>query len=178
MNILIRARNFAADKHGNQKRKFTGEPYMVHLEETAQILNDVHPQAAYEELVAAILHDVVEDTETTLVEVGQNFGGHVSTLVGELTSDTEEIKKIGKKEYLKNKLNVISDEALTIKLCDRYQNVSGLTYKSVPDKFVRKYWIETRYILDHIDRSLNTQQATINQRLHDILGYIKLNRSL
>jgi len=60
-------------------------------------------------MTAALLHDTVEDCENiSLQEIAENFGYYVAALVDELTSNESEIKKIGKTDYLKNKMTNIS----------------------------------------------------------------------
>ena len=75
-------------------------------------------------IIAAILHDTLEDTDTSFIELVEEFGPLVASLVLELTNDPEQIKKLGKLEYQKRKCLGISSYALVIKLCDRLHNIS------------------------------------------------------
>ena len=59
---------FAIEAHGDQRRKYTGEPYVVHPIQVADIL-EKEVEATTEMLAAAILHDVVEDTPVTLRDI-------------------------------------------------------------------------------------------------------------
>ena len=76
---MDKARDFAINAHKEQKRKLTSEPYFVHLEGVAQTLRDA---GFSEEVVAAgYLHDVVEDTSTTIEEIEKIFGKKIAVLV-------------------------------------------------------------------------------------------------
>lgn len=174
---LRKAHMFAIAAHGKQERKFTGEPYTDHLEQTAQLLWDAtNGKASNDEYVAALLHDVVEDTDITKEEVGRNFGGDVMGLVVELTINNEEKEAEGKKVYLTRKLNAMTESALTIKFCDRLSNVLGLQDARIPIKFVRWYVKETNYILEHLERELTGTQKYLAKRIEKMLLYLKLNR--
>ena len=62
------------------------------------------------------MHDTLEDTPCSYIEIETEFGPLVASVVMELTSDEEAIKKIGKNEYLKEKMLNMSKYALTLKL--------------------------------------------------------------
>ncbi len=118
---------FAADAHKNQERK-SGLPYIVHPIDVATI--------ALEELglkthsvQAALLHDVVEDTEHTLDEIRERYGEDVATLVGVLTKKISENYKVSKQvDNFRLMLNSINYDirALLIKLSDRLNNMRTL----------------------------------------------------
>lgn len=145
-SIITSAENLARDKHKHQKRAFTGEPYFNHPYRVAlyaqayKLSNDC--------ICAAYLHDTIEDTDVTYSDLLKMFGKHIADLVQELTSDTEQIKNIGKTLYLINKMNDMSDQAFTIKLLDRLDNVSD--FDNAPDKFVKKYSKATKEIISKI----------------------------
>lgn len=85
-------------------------------------------------LVASLLHDTLEDTDTTFELLVKEFNPMVASLVLELSNNEEEIKKLGKLEYQKKKLKGMSSYALVIKLADRLHNISDLpTAKMVKD---------------------------------------------
>lgn len=177
MNALKQAHKFAESAHKGQKRKFTGWPYMTHLKETAQNLWEATDGAAEnEDYIAALLHDVVEDTDVPAEEIGRNFGGTVMALVLELTINEEEKKRLGKKVYLAKALNEMSSRALTIKLSDRLSNVSGLINKDIPINFVKWYVKETQYILNNFDGDLNAAQKYLVDKLKNMLNLIVVNR--
>ena len=169
---LQKAYDFVKEKHKDQKRKFTGVDYITHLEDTAMLLWDSYDDAETDYFIAALLHDVVEDTTTDLKEVGQNFGKNVMDLVEELTSERN-IKN--KAEYLTYKMNRMSDTAFTIKLCDRLSNVMDLSDINVPASFTTQYVKETRDIMMHVDRKINDVQKSLLDRIQSMLLYLELN---
>lgn len=164
-----KAHRFARDRHHGQERRFTGENYIVHPEHTANLLFGADESIDNDSLMAALLHDVVEDTPTTLKEIGQEFGGVVMGLVEELTTDEQECRAKGKGPYLAEKMNNMSNDAFTIKLCDRLDNVLGLTMGTVPLKFKTRYIKETKYIISNIDRELTSIQKNLLGRVCSIL---------
>lgn len=83
MNLLQHADAFAVKAHGEQKRKYTGDPYIVHPRAVANTLAR-HGMPEYVQ-AAGLLHDVVEDTPVTLDDIRAEFGDIVATLVGEVT---------------------------------------------------------------------------------------------
>lgn len=88
MNIVQKADQFAERAHSdvNQVRKYTGEPYINHPREVRAILKKyASGPISPEQEAAALLHDVVEDTNVTIGEIKEEFGNEVATLVGWLT---------------------------------------------------------------------------------------------
>ena len=168
---LQKAHDFVKERHKDQKKKFTGKPYLEHLEDTANLLWEF---ADTDIFIAALLHDVVEDTETELKEVGQLFGGVVMKLVEELTSDKKIQKTVGKGVYLTEKINEMSETAFTIKLCDRLSNVVSLNDKEIPTDFKTRYIKETDYIINHIDREIIGVQKNLLKRIKSMLLYLEL----
>src|ERR1700716_264036 len=81
--LVERAREFARRKHADQLRKYTGEPYFVHLEEVARIVENLG--FSEDVVAAAYLHDVLEDTATTRAELEEQFGPRVADLVAQVT---------------------------------------------------------------------------------------------
>lgn len=122
---VLRAIEVARKAHKGQKRKVSGQPYFYHPVAVAFILMSFKRSAKLTDLiVAAILHDTIEDTKLTFEQITKLFGSFVASLVLELTNDEKEIERLGKKEYQKRKLLRMSSYALLIKLVDRLHNVS------------------------------------------------------
>src|SRR6478672_3492262 len=85
---VLAAAFYAAEKHAQQKRKgVAGTPYVNHLLEVAHLIAAHSDDADTNLIVAALLHDVVEDTPVTAAEVAERFGSDVAGLVAELTDD-------------------------------------------------------------------------------------------
>ncbi|HZK79065.1 MAG TPA: HD domain-containing protein, partial [Gemmatimonadaceae bacterium] len=86
--LVLRAAEFAAHKHREQPRKGkSGRPYVGHCIEVAAMIANVGGVDDANVLAAALLHDTVEDTETTREEVLREFGPAVDSIVGEVTDD-------------------------------------------------------------------------------------------
>lgn len=142
--MIEKAEEYAREKHKNQVRKFSGEPYINHPIRVSKIVKEFNKSR--EMVIAAILHDTVEDTDTTIEYIELHFGREVSKLVNELTSDKEEISRMGKTKYLTMKMSKMTDDALLIKLADRFDNISDVSSK----EFKEKYYIETAKIMTGI----------------------------
>lgn len=126
--------------------------------------------------IAAILHDVIEDTEYTIEQIIEEFGDNVAKLVLELTSDTDKIKEMGKAEYLAQKINHMSPDALIIKLCDRLDNISDL--KSESNSFSDRYYNETIKIVNMLDKNIYTNEmaARLLVRIAKITDEYRMHR--
>lgn len=125
MKTLLKAIRFADKKHAGQTRKVSGEEYFTHPLMVSYLLAKYKKSKNLEMLLtASVLHDTIEDTDTSYEELLKEFGPEVMSLVTELTSDEASVKKLGKNEYLKKKMAGISSYALVIKLVDRLSNVT------------------------------------------------------
>jgi RelA/SpoT family (p)ppGpp synthetase len=128
--LLDRAYVYAMKAHGEQKRA-SGDPYFSHPLEVAAILTDLKLDDAT--IAAALLHDTIEDTETTRSEIDSLFGHDIGTLVEGLTKlkkldlVTKEAKQA---ENLRKLLLAIADDVrvLLVKLADRLHNMRTLEY--------------------------------------------------
>jgi len=122
--LILKAINFAIKKHEGQYRRSSGADYVTHPIYASYLLPKYKKSKNLDKLIIALLlHDVVEDTNTTIEEIYENFGKMVGDLVSELTSDKEKIKLIGKKAYIKKRLLELSSYGLVLKLIDRLVNI-------------------------------------------------------
>ncbi|MGY6255530.1 HD domain-containing protein [Paraburkholderia caledonica] len=123
MNLLIKATAFAAYKHRNQRRKDAdSSPYINHPIALADALaneGDVDDEIV---LIAAILHDTIEDTETSLEELVAQFGREVAEIVAEVTDD-KELPKAERKRLQVEHAAHISGKAKLVKLADKICNL-------------------------------------------------------
>jgi (p)ppGpp synthase/HD superfamily hydrolase len=123
---ILAAAQFAAEKHAQQKRKGeNGEPYFNHLLEVAELIAASSPHLDVGLVMAAFLHDTVEDTGVTLQELEQRFGKDVAGLVAEVTDDKslpKEIRKQLQVEHTPEK----SSRAQTLKLADKISNLRAI----------------------------------------------------
>ena len=123
---LLEAIRFAADKHRNQRRKDSERsPYINHPIEVAQLLWEVGGVRDVEVLLAAILHDTVEDTDTRPEEISGRFGEKVRSFVMEVTDDKNLPKGERKLLQIVNAPHK-SYGAKLIKLADKACNVRNL----------------------------------------------------
>ncbi|WP_221030925.1 HD domain-containing protein [Actomonas aquatica] len=126
MNLLLHAAYFAAVKHSDQRRKNTAAaPYINHPLEVACHLSEVGGITDEAVLIAAVLHDTVEDTATTREEIATTFGETVAALVMECTDD----KSLEKAE--RKRLQVVnapkkSPGAKAIKIADKTCNLRSI----------------------------------------------------
>jgi guanosine-3',5'-bis(diphosphate) 3'-pyrophosphohydrolase len=116
METVLRAAAFAAEKHRNQRRKdVEASPYINHPIQLAYILV----------LAAALLHDTVEDTQTTFDEIEIVFGHEIARIVAEC-SDDKSLSKLERKQAQIDKAAKLSHRAKLVKLADKIANVSDI----------------------------------------------------
>ncbi|MBT7350514.1 HD domain-containing protein [candidate division WWE3 bacterium] len=165
--LPMHAKDYATMKHKGQYRKFAGEEYVEHPKRVATIIRRYKKSHQLDQLVkAALLHDTIEDTNTTSHDLKMMYGALVASLVKELTSDDDGIQQKGKTQYLSDKMAIMSSWALVIKLADRLDNVSDL--KTASKKFGDKYSKETRIILNTLrkKRKLSGTQMKIVKAIY------------
>jgi GTP diphosphokinase / guanosine-3',5'-bis(diphosphate) 3'-diphosphatase len=123
---VLDAARFAAEKHANQKRKgVTGEPYINHLIEVAQLVSTAVPEPDIHLLMAALLHDSIEDVGVTAAELAERFGPDVSALVVEMTDD-KSLPKAERKRLQIEHAPKLTVRAQTIKLADKISNLRSI----------------------------------------------------
>jgi guanosine-3',5'-bis(diphosphate) 3'-pyrophosphohydrolase len=126
LELVIKAAHFAADKHRMQRRKDAeASPYINHPLALAHILSSEGRISDASVLVAALLHDTIEDTETSQQELEDQFGPEVASIVAEVTDD----KSLPKEE--RKRLQVVkaaskSREAKLVKLADKISNLRDI----------------------------------------------------
>lgn len=124
IETILSAARYAAEKHANQKRK-GGEPFINHLIEVAHFVSAALPESDANLIVAALLHDAIEDAGVTAAELTERFGRDVTGLVLEVTDDkslpAEERKRLQIEHAPK-----LSVRAQTIKLADKISNLRSI----------------------------------------------------
>ena len=129
---LLQAISFAAKKHATQKRKgANGEPYVNHVIEVANTLASIGKIEDYDVLIAAVLHDTIEDTKTSAEEITKLFGATVSGYVSEVTDD-KSLPKDERKQLQIEHARHLSNGAKYIKLGDKISNIRDVT-ENPPD---------------------------------------------
>jgi len=127
LSKFLQAISFAAKKHSTQKRKGADEqPYVNHVLEVANLLANVGEIEDYDVLIAAVLHDTVEDTETSAEEITNLFGATVSSYVAEVTDD-KSLPKATRKQLQIEHAPHLSNGAKYIKLGDKISNIRDIT---------------------------------------------------
>ncbi|MCB1500545.1 MAG: bifunctional (p)ppGpp synthetase/guanosine-3',5'-bis(diphosphate) 3'-pyrophosphohydrolase [Bauldia sp.] len=142
-NLLNKAYVYAMQKHGSQRRA-NGDPYFSHPLEVAGILTDLKLDDAT--IVAALLHDTIEDTDATRSEIDAAFGEDIGRLVEGLTKIQRldlVSKKAAQAENLRKLLLAISEDVrvLLVKLADRLHNMRTLEF--MPEESRRRSAEET-----------------------------------
>ncbi len=172
--LLHTAIEFAAIKHRNQKRKGSDTPYIVHPVEVMLLLTETDCSA--ECLAAGILHDTIEDTETTREELASIFGERVAELVAAESEDKS-------KSWQERKQTTIDElpnhpyEAKLICLADKLSNLQSMVYDHA--RVGEKLWGVFNADKDHIAwyyrgiiNATKDVQCVLRERL--ILNYIEL----
>jgi guanosine-3',5'-bis(diphosphate) 3'-pyrophosphohydrolase len=123
---ILSATLFAAHKHGTQRRKgVVAEPYINHLVEVAELVAGALTELDTNLIIAAILHDTIEDAGVTSEELTQRFGTDVAELVAEVTDD-KLLPKEDRKRLQVEHAPKLSARAQTIKLADKISNLRSI----------------------------------------------------
>ena len=160
------AKAFATRAHEKvgQRRKCTGEPYIVHPAEVVELVRSVpHTEAM---IVAAWLHDTVEDTGVTLSEIQHVFGAEVASLV-EMVTDVSTLadgNRAVRKAIDRNHLAKASAAGKTIKLADLISNSRSILERD--PKFAVVYLAEKRLLLE----VLKEGDSTLWHQAHAIVN--------
>lgn len=123
---LARAYRFAAQAHVNEKRKGERqEPYINHLVEVAELVAGATDGDDIDLIVAALMHDTVEDTQVTPADLTREFGPRVAALVAEVTDDRT-LPQAERKRLQVEHAPHLSRDAQIIKLADKTSNVRDI----------------------------------------------------
>jgi len=132
LSLIIAALSFASEKHREQRRKDQeGTPYINHPIEVARLLHEVGGITDGATLAAALLHDTVEDTDTTRDCLYDLFGEEVAALVMECSDDKTLAKEERKQKQIEHAPH-ISTKAKLIKLADKISNVRDMGHSPPP----------------------------------------------
>jgi len=146
LEVLKKAYDFAAECHRGQVRA-SGEPYMTHVEETALLVCELKLDEP--SVIASLLHDTIEDSETTRGELTKLFGAGVADIVEGVTKLTRiefESREEKQAENFRKMLLAMAKDirVVLVKLCDRLHNMRTLKYFSEEKR--RRIAIETQEI--------------------------------
>ena len=150
--MLERAIQFATQAHKGQYRKYTHDPYITHPLAVMEIVRGV-PGHTQEMLAAAVLHDVVEDTDVSLSDIKSEFGDQVARLVSYLTdiSVPEDGNRLKRKRKDAQWYAQGPAEAQTIKVADFIDNTWDIAQNA--PKFWEVYKMEKMYALDLLQKA-------------------------
>jgi guanosine-3',5'-bis(diphosphate) 3'-pyrophosphohydrolase len=148
---LMRATLFAAEKHRGQRRKDAARtPYINHPIMVVNLLANVGRIADLETLQAGMLHDTIEDTDTTADELEEHFGYKVRSLVLEVTDDTS-LEKPERKRLQVEHAPHLTPRAKCIKIADKIANLTDLLNSPPakwPEERLRQYVVWSRQVVD------------------------------
>ena len=127
--LLLKALAFAAHKHRDQRRTDAeASPYINHPIALADVLVNEGGITDVEVLCAALLHDTVEDTDTTREELADNFGSRIARIVAEVTDD-KNLDKAERKRLQVEHAPGLSSEAKLVKLADKTCNLRDVAVR-------------------------------------------------
>lgn len=168
LTLLFKALHFAADKHRDQRRKDAGAtPYINHPIELAEVLSHEGHISDVNVLVAAVLHDTVEDTKTTQKELEDAFGDEIAAIVMEVTDDKSLVKEDRKRLQIENAATC-SSQARLVKLADKICNLRDMSVRP-PDGWSlerkRKYFDWSREVVSQL-RGVNSNLEEIFDKVY------------
>ena len=168
--MIMQAYTYAILMHGEQKRKYTGAPYVTHCAEVACIVADAG--GTTEMICAALLHDVIEDTDSTIEAVEYGFGAIIAEYVGWLTDvdKPEDGNRAIRKRLDREHIARAPAEAQTIKCADLISNMQSIVAHD-PD-FAKVYLREKALLLDVLDKADYGLRVHALQMVED--GFAKL----
>lgn len=131
--LLMKAVDFAARKHKDQRRKdAAASPYVNHPIALATVLVEEGGVVDVEILCAALLHDTIEDTDATMEELTDTFGEVIADVVQEVTDDRSLAKAVRKRAQIEHAPR-LSYQARAIKLADKICNLRDVIECPPPD---------------------------------------------
>jgi GTP diphosphokinase / guanosine-3',5'-bis(diphosphate) 3'-diphosphatase len=151
--LLLKALAFAAHKHRDQRRKdAAASPYINHPIALADVLVNEGGVTDVEVLCAALLHDTVEDTDTTHEELANAFGSRIARIVAEVTDDKTLAKSERKRLQVEHAAH-LSPEAKRVKLADKICNLRDVAERPPPDWNLarrREYFDWAKRVVDQL----------------------------
>ena len=165
--ILLETVNFAAEKHRKQRRKDPdGTPYINHPIGVARILSHEGGVTDIEVLQAALLHDTVEDTDTSIAELDAAFGQNVASIVQEVTDD-KSLPWQERKRLQVEHASLCSHQAKLVKLADKLYNLRDLNRCTPPGwtaERVQEYFLWAGQVV----KGLKDTNPALEAKLHEL----------
>jgi GTP diphosphokinase / guanosine-3',5'-bis(diphosphate) 3'-diphosphatase len=167
MKELTEAILFAAKCHSGQYRKDGRTPYINHPIEVMHLLLHTGNVTSNEILVAAVLHDVVEDTTVTEHELEEKFGKKVAALVSELTDD-KHLPKEERKRLQLHTAHLLSPDARVIRISDKICNIYDILY-APPGDWEMPRRMEYLAWADAVVNKIRGTNAALEQRFDELM---------
>jgi guanosine-3',5'-bis(diphosphate) 3'-pyrophosphohydrolase len=164
---LLAAAEFAAFKHREQRRKGVGgSPYINHPLAVASVLATEAGVDDVDVLTAAILHDTIEDTDTTAAELEREFGREVAAIVVEVTDEKIQSKALRKRLQIAHAPH-LSPQAKLVKLADKIVNLRDIIARPPNWDLKRKqeYFDWAKQVIDGL-RGVHPQLEAEFDRVH------------
>ena len=135
---VLRAADAAARWHVHQRRKGSAqEPYINHLLEVASLVAEATHGKDPDLVIAALLHDAIEDQEVPCELIEREFGKRVAEVVSQITDD-KTLPKENRKEIQVKTAGKKTDDAKIIKLADKTSNLRAITFSPAPNWSVKR----------------------------------------
>lgn len=153
--LTRRAVAFARERHSDQRREADGAPFLLHpLEVAALLKRDRYPDPV---IAAAVLHDVLEDTDADAPELEREFGADVSRLVALVSDDPSIADEEQRKHEVQERVRHSGRDALAVYAADKISKVRelrmllvrGLPREQITPK-LRRYWDSLRMLEDEL----------------------------
>lgn len=164
--LILQTTHFAAEKHKQQRRKdFEETPYINHPIGVAAILSQEAGITDVAVLQAALLHDTVEDTKTTFLEIEEHFGLEIRRIVEEVTDDKTLPRMERKKKQIEHAPHC-SHKAKLVKLADKLYNLRDLnrsTPKGWSSQRVQEYFQWSSEVVNGLRGTNNVLEKSLQQ---------------
>jgi len=166
-HMIRNAEVFATAAHCaiDQRRKYTGEPYIVHPAAVAELISREYVGVSWEMMCAAWLHDVVEDTKVTSDVISHLFGAGVGRMVDALTNpDSSAGTRRERHEMELKQIAGASWQAQTIRVADIIDNTKDIA--RLDPVFAERYLVEKAAVLDVLEHANPTLRTWAVNQVH------------
>ena len=166
LKLLLKALSFAAHKHKDQRRKdVDASPYINHPVSLASILcNEAHI-TDIDVICGALLHDTVEDTDTTFEELDTEFGSTIKDIVADVTDDKTLSKAERKQQQIEHAAHA-SGKAKLVKLADKITNLRDVAHNPPPDWSLarrKEYFNWAKQVIDQVRGTHSTLETLFDE---------------
>lgn len=168
--IIEKAINFATLKHQEQKRKGSALPYIVHPMQVMHILTE--NRCSQNVVVAGILHDTLEDTQTTYAELVQEFGAEVANLVQKHSEDKSK-SWMERKLHTINEITAMSLEEKQVLCADKLANLNTMAtdIACIGEKLWEKFNADKEHVKWYYSSILNRLKGLEGYKMYNDLHF-------